>query len=266
MIIVFGAFQLFFYGTKYGAKKEKRIKIDTYKAKGPLLSFLLGFSFSFSWTPCIGPILSSVLIMASSSLKGELYLLSYSLGFTIPFILLGFFTSSLLRFFQKYRKVVKYSVRIGALVMIILGLMMVFSNIDTNKEEREALSFPEEMKEEVEEIGQEISSSIEREEVSIKEEGPMEKENIEDTESSSIEIENGERESEVLSIESVEEKPLEIEDDISQEEREVSAIVDVTEGNEEIEIDSTTEENKGAENTDEGVSAVGAPTTEEIEA
>ena len=236
VIILFGAFQLFFYGTKYGAKKEKRIKIDTYKAKGPLLSFLLGFSFSFSWTPCIGPILSSVLIMASSSFKGELYLLSYSLGFTIPFILLGFFTSSLLRFLQKYRKVVKYSVRIGALVMILLGLMMVISNIDTNKEEREALSSLE-MEEEVKDIDQEIFSSIERDEVSMKEEGPMEKGKIEDTESSSIEIENGEIESEVLSIEGVEEKLLEKEDEISQEEREVSAIVDVTEDNEEIEIE-----------------------------
>ncbi|MGN1177755.1 MAG: cytochrome c biogenesis protein CcdA [Candidatus Ornithospirochaeta sp.] len=266
LIIVFGLWQLVFYGTKYGAKRDKRININTNRAKGPLLSFLLGFSFSFSWTPCIGPILSSVLIMASSSLKGELYLLSYSLGFTIPFILLGFFTSSLLRFFQKYRKVVKYSVRIGAMVMILLGLMMVISNIDTSVEEREALSSSLEMKEEVEEIDQEISSSIEKEEVSMKEEGPMEKENIENTESSSIEIENGERESDVLSIESVEEKPLEIENDISQEEREVSAIVDVTEGNGEIEIDNITEENKGAENTDEGVLAVGAPTTEEIDA
>ena len=124
--------------------------------------------------------------------------------------------------------------------MIILGLMMVISNIDTSVEEREALSFPVEMEEDVEDIGQEISSSIEKEEVSMKEEGPMEKENIGDTESSDIGIENGERESEVLSIEGVEEKPLEIEDDISQEEREISAIVDVTEGNEEIEIDSGT--------------------------
>ena len=267
VIIVFGAFQLFFYGTKYGAKKEKRIKIDTYKAKGPLLSFLLGFSFSFSWTPCIGPILSSVLIMASSSLKGELYLLSYSLGFTIPFILLGFFTSSLLRFFQKYRKVVKYSVRIGALVMILLGLMMVISNIDTRVDEIEAISSSLEMEEDVGDIGQEISSPIEREEVSMKEEGPMEKGKIEDTESSSIEIENGERESEVLSIESVEEKPLEIEDDISQEEREVSAIEDIIEGNEEIGIDSITDENEeGGETGGEVASAEGESTTKETEA
>ena len=143
VIIIFGLWQLLLYGTKYGAKKEKRFSINTNRAKGPLLSFLLGFSFSFSWTPCIGPILSSVLIMASSSLKGEVYLLLYALGFTLPFILLAFFTSSLLSFFQKYKRVVKYTVRIGALVMILLGIMMIASNIPREREEvvgREFLS------------------------------------------------------------------------------------------------------------------------------
>ena len=135
VIIIFGLWQLLLYGTKYGAKKEKRFSINTNRAKGPLLSFLLGFSFSFSWTPCIGPILSSVLIMASSSLKGEVYLLLYALGFTLPFILLAFFTSSLLSFFQKYKRVVKYTVRIGALVMILLGIMMIASNIPRDREE-----------------------------------------------------------------------------------------------------------------------------------
>ena len=135
LIIVFGLWQLVFYGTKYGAKKEKRININTNRAKGPLLSFLLGFSFSFSWTPCIGPILSSVLIMASSSFKGEIYLLLYALGFTLPFILLAFFTSSLLSFFQKYKRVVKYTVRIGAGVMIVLGIMMIVTNIPKESED-----------------------------------------------------------------------------------------------------------------------------------
>lgn len=135
LIIVFGLWQLVFYGTKYGAKKEKRININTNRAKGPLLSFLLGFSFSFSWTPCIGPILSSVLIMASSSIKGEIYLLLYALGFTLPFILLAFFTSSLLSFFQKYKRVVKYTVRIGAGVMIVLGIMMIVTNIPKESED-----------------------------------------------------------------------------------------------------------------------------------
>ncbi len=135
VIIIFGLWQLLLYGTKYGAKKEKRFSINTNRAKGPLLSFLLGFSFSFSWTPCIGPILSSVLIMASSSLKGEVYLLLYALGFTLPFILLAFFTSSLLSFFQKYKRVVKYTVRIGAVVMIVLGIMMIVTNIPKESED-----------------------------------------------------------------------------------------------------------------------------------
>ena len=135
IVIIFGIWQLVFYGTKYGAKREKRINLNTNRAKGPLLSFLLGFSFSFSWTPCIGPILSSVIIMASSSVKGEIYLLLYALGFTIPFILLAFFTSSLLSFFQKYKRVVKYTVRIGAIVMILLGIMMIVTNIPKESEE-----------------------------------------------------------------------------------------------------------------------------------
>ena len=135
LIIVFGLWQLVFYGTKYGAKRDKRININTNRAKGPLLSFLLGFSFSFSWTPCIGPILSSVLIMASSSFKGEIYLLLYALGFTLPFILLAFFTSSLLSFFQIYKRVVKYTVSIGALVMILLGIMMIVTNIPKESED-----------------------------------------------------------------------------------------------------------------------------------
>ena len=183
VIIVFGAFQLFFYGTKYGAKKEKRIKIDTYKANGPLLSFLLGFSFSFSWTPCIGPILSSVLIMASSSLKGELYLVLYALGFTIPFILLGFFTSSLLHFFQKYKSVVKYSVRIGAVIMILLGIIMIVTSIPKESEEvmiEEELLI-EDYKEEVIETEKAAEPQINEETVSsidIEEEYPT----IEETE------------------------------------------------------------------------------------
>lgn len=159
IVIIFGIWQLIFYGTKYGAKREKRINLNTNRAKGPLLSFLLGFSFSFSWTPCIGPILSSVIIMASSSVKGEIYLLLYALGFTIPFILLAFFTFSLLSFFQKYKRVVKYTVRIGALVMILLGIMMIMTNIRKESEE--------EIESEI--TIEEDTTQIESEEVAIEE-------------------------------------------------------------------------------------------------
>lgn len=183
LIIVFGLWQLVFYGTKYGAKREKRININTNRAKGPLLSFLLGFSFSFSWTPCIGPILSSVLIMASSSIKGEIYLLLYALGFTLPFILLAFFTSSLLSFFQKYKRVVKYTVRIGAGVMIVLGIMMIVTNIPKQNEDN-------------------IEATIHGGEVTIEEETIIEREEV-------TTVENQiEREKENATSESTEKLPV----------------------------------------------------------
>lgn len=131
IVIIFGLWQLFFYGTKYGSNKEARIHIKR-KGSGPFMSFLLGFTFSFSWTPCIGPILASILIVAASSSSGIYLLLLYALGFIIPFVLLGLFASAFTSFFKKHMNIVKYTVRIGAILMIALGLLMIFGNLDTN--------------------------------------------------------------------------------------------------------------------------------------
>ena len=206
IVIIFGIWQLVFYGTKYGAKREKRINLNTNRAKGPLLSFLLGFSFSFSWTPCIGPILSSVLIMASSSIKGEIYLLLYALGFTLPFILLAFFTSSLLSFFQKYKRVVKYTVRIGALVMILLGIMMIMTNI--RKESEEELESEITIEEDTTQIE---SEEVAIEEIEIQIENTTEENSvIENSESISESSEVEESSSEMKDTREIEESKIEI--------------------------------------------------------
>ena len=89
-------------------------------------AFILGFTFSFSWTPCIGPIMSSVLLMASSSatiLKSILLIGVYVLGFIIPFLLTGLFTASILSFFKRHQNIVKYTVKIGAILLILMGIM-----------------------------------------------------------------------------------------------------------------------------------------------
>ena len=259
LVIIFGLWQLVFYGTKYGAKREKRININTNRAKGPLLSFLLGFSFSFSWTPCIGPILSSVLIMASSSFKGEIYLLLYALGFTLPFILLAFFTSSLLSFFQKYKRVVKYTVRIGAIVMIVLGIMMIVTNIPKESEDDKVATIQ----------GGEVT--IEREEVTtVENQIEREKENatsesteklpvaptmaikvvqkLEDTEDSIEEKEKEYSESETTPIGSNEES---VDEDTVNESNDASIIEEIEETKEIEEIKEEieeTEENRKEEN------------------
>ena len=63
----------------------------------PLVALLLGFTFSFAWTPCVGPTLASVLLMASSSAtsgRGFLLVSVYTLGFVLPFLAVGLFTGS----------------------------------------------------------------------------------------------------------------------------------------------------------------------------
>ena len=87
----------------------------------------MGFTFSFAWTPCVGPALATVLIMAASAAtKATGYALIgvYTLGFILPFIIVGLFTTTLLDFFKKHGQFVKYTVKIGGVLMIIMGLLM----------------------------------------------------------------------------------------------------------------------------------------------
>ena len=103
--------------------KEKRITYDNKKIS-PFIAFITGFTFSFAWTPCVGPILSSVLILVASldnSSVGNLLIFIYSLGFVIPFLLIGLFTTTLLNFFKAQQKFLKYTVKISGLFLIVIG-------------------------------------------------------------------------------------------------------------------------------------------------
>lgn len=94
----------------------------------PLLALVMGFTFSFAWTPCIGPALASVLALASSSsnmLMGNLLVLLYSLGFSIPFLLVGFFTTQVLNFFQEKKKMVQITIKIAGVLLIIMGILTI---------------------------------------------------------------------------------------------------------------------------------------------
>lgn len=69
----------------------------------------MGFAFSFAWTPCVGPALTSVLLMAGSAesgAKGFLLIGVYTIGFILPFLLAGIFTARLLDLFKKHMKIV----------------------------------------------------------------------------------------------------------------------------------------------------------------
>lgn len=128
VVILFGLYQLGVFGSSALLSREKRLPLHIDKmAMSPITAFLMGFVFSFSWTPCIGPALSSVLLMtasASSRASGFALLGLYTLGFCIPFLALGLFTTSLVQLLKKHQGIVRYTTKIGAILLIIMGALM----------------------------------------------------------------------------------------------------------------------------------------------
>lgn len=126
VIILFGLVQIGFLDLKF-LQQERKLHLSLENRKiNPLLAFIMGFTFSFAWTPCVGPALSSVLIMASSSkntVQGNLLVLVYTLGFVIPFLVLGLFTTQALNFLKKHQKLLKYTVKAGGILLILIGIM-----------------------------------------------------------------------------------------------------------------------------------------------
>lgn len=126
LIILFGLYQLGVFGKALSKEHRLPFRPDVL-AMNPLTALLLGFTFSFAWTPCVGPVLTSVLLMAASaasSSTGFLLIGVYTLGFVLPFLAAGLFTGTLLELFRKHRSVVQYTVKIGAILMILIGVMM----------------------------------------------------------------------------------------------------------------------------------------------
>lgn len=127
IVIFFGLFQLGVFGADF-FKKEHRLPLQLSRVvMNPWLALVMGFTFSFAWTPCVGPALASVLLMASSansSTMGFVLIGVYTLGFILPFLAVGLFTGSLLGFIKKHQQVVRYTVKIGGALMVLMGIMM----------------------------------------------------------------------------------------------------------------------------------------------
>lgn len=126
LIFALGLYQVGLFDLKF-LQRERKLPIHFASVHmNPLIAFLMGFTFSFAWTPCVGPALSSVLILASgakSNLLGNLLVLVYSIGFVIPFLLLGLFTAQVLNFLKGHQKLLKYTVKIGGALLILIGIM-----------------------------------------------------------------------------------------------------------------------------------------------
>ena len=100
LVILFGLYQLGLFGSSKALGSEYRLPLRLEKmTMSPITALIMGFAFSFAWTPCVGPALTSVLLMAGSAesgAKGFLLIGVYTLGFILPFLAAGIFTAGLL--------------------------------------------------------------------------------------------------------------------------------------------------------------------------
>lgn len=128
LVMLFGLYQLGIFGTSSVLGREHRLLFQLDRlAMSPVTALLMGFTFSFAWTPCVGPALTSVLLMAASaSTRGMGFLLIgvYTVGFVLPFLAVGLFTSTVLEFFKSHGKAVRYTVKAGGVLMVLMGVLM----------------------------------------------------------------------------------------------------------------------------------------------
>ena len=111
--------------------QEKRFQTKNY-SNNLFFPVLVGAAFGFGWTPCIGPVLGSILTLAaveSSIGKGILLLSFYSLGLAIPFILSGYGISKFLAFSKNFRKNIKVVSITGGVILLITGILILTNKL-----------------------------------------------------------------------------------------------------------------------------------------
>ena len=111
--------------------KEKRIYTKNY-SDNLFFPIIVGAAFGFGWTPCIGPVLGSILALAateSSIGKGILLLSFYSLGLAIPFVLSGYGISKFLEFSKNFKKNIRRISISGGIILLITGVLIVTNKL-----------------------------------------------------------------------------------------------------------------------------------------
>jgi len=131
LVILFGLFMLGVFKLPF-FQSDKRIPIPKWLTLGkPSTSLVIGGTFALGWTPCVGPILGSILLLAGTSgtaLQGGVMLFVFSLGLAIPFLVLALVFSKATEYIEHISKYLKWVSIIGGVFLIILGILLATGN------------------------------------------------------------------------------------------------------------------------------------------
>ena len=128
IVIVFGLHISGIFNIRF-LQYEKKLNFKS-RPVNKFGSFLVGVVFGFGWTPCVGPILGSILMLAAtkaSLMKGVILLISYSLGLGIPFLLIGIGVERMLGWFSKVKKYFRVISIVSGILLIVIGIGIIMS-------------------------------------------------------------------------------------------------------------------------------------------
>lgn len=132
LVIFFGLFMLGVFKLSF-LQIDKKIQLPKFiKPGNPVSSFIIGATFSLGWSPCVGPILGSILLLAGtqgSVLSGALLLAVFSLGMGLPFILVALGTAKASEYITKITPVMKWVTILGGMFLLFLGILLVSDNL-----------------------------------------------------------------------------------------------------------------------------------------
>ncbi len=131
LVILFGLFISGVFSLAF-LQQEKKFHFQN-KPLGYTGSFLVGVTFAAGWTPCVGPILSSILLYASTAddmKTGMLLLFFYSLGLGLPFFICSIALNSFLGFFQRARRFLGLFTKIGGIFLVIVGVLLLTNSLN----------------------------------------------------------------------------------------------------------------------------------------
>ncbi|MCT8772021.1 cytochrome c biogenesis protein CcdA, partial [Glaesserella parasuis] len=131
IVIILGIHQLGIIKINF-LEQTKLVEIKTNGKSASVEAFVLGLTFSLGWTPCIGPILASVLALSGdegSALYGGAMMFVYVLGLALPFIIFSFFSDELLKRAKSLNKHLDKFKIIGGILIILMGLLLITNNL-----------------------------------------------------------------------------------------------------------------------------------------
>ena len=132
IIIIFGLYLLGIVKFNF-LNNEFKFYISKY-SNSFFFPLIVGMGFAFGWTPCIGPILGSILALASlenTLIQGIFLLITYSIGLGIPFVLAGYYMGNFLIFSKKARKSISKIQKISGLILIVTGILILTSKLQS---------------------------------------------------------------------------------------------------------------------------------------